>query len=97
MINESARSKAMTMLANGFDYVVIERATGINYTTIRSWADNNARGIKSLSETRKTFRHDSGQMIKIAPVCSGWDTAMGLDLLRYKFTDFPKYFMSDDE
>ena len=92
MIDEVARAKAMKMLANGHTYLIIERATGINYTTIRSWSKKMELGIKSLSETRATWRHDTGQLYEIACTGDGWDTEMALDLLRYKFTDFPKYF-----
>ena len=93
MIDEEAKAKAMTMLASGHTYISIERATGINFTTVRSWAIKRDLGIKSLSETRVSCRHDSGQLHEIAERGDGWDTAMGADLLRYKFTDFPKYIL----
>jgi hypothetical protein len=31
-------------------------------------------------------------MYELAEINQGWDTAMALDLLRYKFTAFPRYF-----
>lgn len=97
MITDEARAKAMQLLASGHTYISIERATGINSTTVRSWAIKLDLGIKSLSETRSTHRHESGQLYEIAEIGHGWDTAMALDLLRYKFTDFPKYFIGDYE
>jgi len=97
VIDEVARAKAMKMLANGHTYASISRVTGIKNVTVRSWAVKIDLGIKSLSETRATWRHDTGQLHDIAEVGDGWDTAMGLDLLRYKFTDFPKYFIGDYE
>ena len=97
MIDEEAKAKAMTMLASGHTYANISRVTGINCVTVRSWAVKIDLGIKSLSETRATWRLDSGQLQDISEVGDGWDTAMGLDLLRYKFTDFPKYFIGDYE
>ena len=97
MIDEKAKAKAMKMIALGHTYASISRVTGINCVTVRSWAVKIDLGIKSLSETRATWRLDSGQLQDIAEVGDGWDTAMGLDLLRYKFTDFPKYFIGDYE
>ena len=92
MISESARSEAMLMLLNGQPYVEIERVTGIKNVTIRSWNMKRLKGITSLTEIRQSCRHDSGAMYELAEINQGWDTAMALDLLRYKFTDFPRYF-----
>ena len=82
----------MKMLANGHTYANIQRVTGIKNVTARSWDVKRLAGITSLTTLRETARHDTGAFYDIAEIGVGWDTAMGLDLLRYKFTDFPKYF-----
>ena len=97
MIDEGARAKAMKMLANGHTYANIQRVTGIKDVTARSWDVKRQAGITSLTTLRITAKHDSGALYEIAEIGDGWDTAMGLDLLRYKFTDFPKYFIGDYE
>jgi len=97
VIDEVARAKAMKMLALGHHPARIERMTGIKRVTVVSWATKMQLGITSLTSLRQTAKHDSGALYEIAQVGDGWDTAMGLDLLRYKFTDFPKYFIGDYE
>jgi hypothetical protein len=97
LIDEQAKAKAMKMLALGHRPVAIERATGIKQVTVRSWSMKLTMGITSLTSLRETVRYDSGQMREMAEIGDGWDTAMGLDLLRYRFEDFHKYFIGDYE
>jgi len=97
VIDEGARDKAMKMIALGHHPAIIERVTGIKRVTVVSWSTKVQLGITTLTTLRKTAKHDSGALYEIAQVGDGWDTAMGLDLLRYKFTDFPKYFIGDYE
>ena len=87
----------MKMLALGHKPAAIERMTGIRRVTVRSWSMKLNMGITSLTSLRETARHDSGQMTDIAEIGDGWDTAMALDLLRYRFEDFHKYFIGDYE
>lgn len=96
MIKESARAKAMQMLTDGVSYVEIERATGIKNVTSRSWNMKRLKGIKSLTSLRVSARHDSGALYEISGIEGGWAVGMALDLLRYKFTDFPNYFESKE-
>lgn len=92
MIKESTKAKAIKMLIAGRSYVDIEKATGVKNVTCRSWNMKRLKGITSLTEIRQSCRHDSGAMYEMAEIGHGWDTALALDLLRYKFTDFPRYF-----
>tara|TARA_B100000795_G_scaffold218522_1_gene172642 strand:- start:525 stop:815 length:291 start_codon:yes stop_codon:yes gene_type:complete len=92
LIEKSAKAKAIKMLLAGRSYADIEKATGVKNVTARSWNMKRLKGITSLSEIRQSCRYDSGAMYELAEINQGWDTAMALDLLRYKFTDFPRYF-----
>jgi|TARA_R110000744_G_scaffold84530_1_gene165370 hypothetical protein len=97
VITNAARAKAMTMLINGHAYVEIERVTGVKNVTARSWNMKRLKGITSLTEVRKSRRHDSGALHDMAEIGHGWDTAMALDLLRYEFKHFHCYFEAKNE
>lgn len=91
MINAAEKAKAIELLKQGLMPTAISRKTGINRGTIQLWQRMLLSGQTSETEFRTSARFDSGALSENSHANSGWDVSLSLDLLRLKWSEFPRY------
>ncbi len=93
MINKVKKhAEVIKLLKAGLTVAEITKKTGIKSATIRSWQSKYLKGFSSQGDLRYTAKYDSGTLQDSGSMHTGWDVGLALDLLRLKWTEFPRYF-----